>query len=152
MAAGILIYRRSRRLLRNGRRAAGQVVGREWVHGRDGGNYFPVIQFHNADGQEVRIRGPVGGLPVRVGKHVRVNYDPGNPRNGTVDSLPGRGKPWLSSACWPGSGSSGFISSRWSGEAVRPRCLGQECRSPHRLLALREPASLVSGYRVPTEN
>lgn len=97
MVGGIFLFLSNLRRTRTGLRAPAQVVDREWVRRRTSEGTerasYPVVLFRTDDGQEVRTRTLTGGLftRVRIGKNVRVIYEPGNPRNVVIDSVIGRG-------------------------------------------------------------
>ena len=84
---GIAGLRRARRLAR-GPRAQGTITGVERHFTGRSGAYFPVLTFPALDGTEVRTTVPQGRIlkAPRVGKQVKVLYDPANPARAFIDS------------------------------------------------------------------
>jgi hypothetical protein len=84
---GIAGLRRARRLAR-GARAQGTIAGSERHFTGKSGAYFPVLSFSTLDGTEMRTVVPQGRIfkAPRVGKQVKVLYDPANPADAFIDS------------------------------------------------------------------
>jgi hypothetical protein len=74
-------HRRSRGVV-----TEGVVVGSEWVRNAAGAHYqAPVVEFRGAGGQSQQFRQPSGTTAKpRVGRRVRVRYDPASPTSPPV--------------------------------------------------------------------
>jgi len=71
---------------------------------KGGGTYYPVVDFHTADGREVHVTGSVGSNPASYarGDHVRVLYEQANPERARLDSF---SEAWMASLIMGGLGS-----------------------------------------------
>ena len=92
---GVLVLNRQFRLERTGERARGTVVGqeRESLTGHPGAvSYAPVVRFRTRAGQEIETSTRVGmPAPPRLGRRVRVLYDPEQPTLAEIDTFRERG-------------------------------------------------------------
>jgi len=84
--AGLIAFASSRAFITRARRAGGVVVS---VSERQAGAVYATVSFRAADKKEVRFVSRLNGAPSRsrVGKRVRVLYDPERPGRARLDSF-----------------------------------------------------------------
>jgi hypothetical protein len=103
MAVGAWFMVKGTPLQRRGARTAGRVVALQRERdpvpdaatGVSNSNYYPVLEFRTAGGEQVQAVARSGGnpAPARVGDDVRVLYDPANPSVADIEAFRGG---WLS--------------------------------------------------------
>jgi len=80
VVCGLVWFGRTGRFVAGAKQAEGVVVDRETRFHTDGPVVHPVVRFETRDGRTVTFKEPVGGFPLKIGRRVRVLYDPRDPR------------------------------------------------------------------------
>ncbi|WOK04298.1 DUF3592 domain-containing protein [Imperialibacter roseus] len=87
LAGGALYWQKSYHLLNNGKKVESTIVGNHFEPSRQGGVYYPVVQFLTDKQESVTQQLTIGFKPKRAeGGKVDIIYDPDDPSNIEIDS------------------------------------------------------------------
>jgi hypothetical protein len=92
---GCVMGLKSRQLVSGGRRTTGRVVDLQGDSSSDGGTvYYPIVEFSDARGSKLRVKGSVGSAPAafKLKEQVPVYYDPAHPEGAQIGTF---GQLWL---------------------------------------------------------